>query len=308
MKSGEARGPSLPRRFQKAVALLVPWPQSLRMRSTGYMDLVRALPRPTREQVEAFLTHLADADNWLKLLPLRGGPEVTVYLDPSAGTRLNRDRDSDRYAVQPLGAADELVHGSELPTDVHRRRFGYLNYHVHLGAGTAVVEAGVMLRALLPEPGIVHAGAFVPLPAVVRATASRPGAFLHGTFRGAAARSERRRFRYAVERLAKLEALPSEDAMVQRLRTWVERCKEEDHAAFDTWLHSAHGEASGTLAEAARWQRYVEWRDEEACMRLHEAQDEAFERTGIPEAIVAEHARALEMVRHSVRTMLDALT
>ncbi len=282
-------------------------PRLCPMQSHSYLDLVRVLPRPAPEQSEAFLVHLADADNWLKLLPLGGGPELTVYLDPSAGTRLNRGEESGRYAVQPLAADAELVHGSELPTDEHRRRFGYLTYHVHLGGGTAGVEEGVLLRALLPEPGIIHAGAFVPLPTSVRASSCRPGAFLHGTFCAATERGAKRRFRYAVERLAKLEEAPASDPLVQRIRAWVERCKEEDRRAFDVWLRSAHGETGTALDADARWQRYVEWRDEDACMRLHAAQDEAFEATGIPALIVGEHERAIHLVRQSLQAMLAAL-
>jgi hypothetical protein len=271
------------------------------------MQLVRGLPRPSPAQVEDFLAHLADADNWLKLLPLQGGPELSVYLDPSAGARLNRGRGSGRYAVEVLGADAELVHGSELPTDAYRRRFGFLTYHLRLGGGTAGEEGGVLLRALLPEPGIVHAGALVPLPAPLRALSCRPGAFLHGTFRGASGRGEKRRFRYAVERLAKAEAVRRDHPLVPRIREWVERCKEEDRRAFGAWVRSVPGESDTALDETARWQRYVAWRDDDACMRLHEAQDAAFEATGIPAAVVREHERAVDLVRQSVRRLLAAL-
>jgi hypothetical protein len=275
-------------------------------RARTYLELVRSLPRPTEAQVEAFVEHVAGADNWLKLLPLRGGPPLVTFLDPNAGARVNRLEKSGRYAVELLTLGSDLVHGSELPTDEYRRRHGFLAYHIQLGGGTASREEGVLLRALLPEPGILHAGVLVPLPESILATAGRPGAFLHSTFRGASGPGQVRRFRYAVEKLGKLD-LPHEEPLVQRLQTWVQECKAQDEAAFREWLAAAHGEAEGSLDEPSRWRRYVEWRDEEACARLHATQDEAFQKSGIPEAVVAAHREALDSVRRSTRSMLEVL-
>ena len=275
-------------------------------RTLSYRELVRALSRPTEAQVEAFVQHVAEADNWLKLLPTGGGPDLVVYLDPNAGARVNRVQATGRYVVELLMPASELVHGSELPTDEYRRRFGFLNYYVAAGGGTAAVEAHILLRALLPEPGIVHAGTLVPLPPELRATAGRPSAFLHATFRGGTGTGTVRRFRYAIERLGKLDESPADHPLIRRIREWIQHGKAQDEAAFRAWL-LARGEELDALDAAARWQRYVEWRDDDACVRLHAVQDEEFDRSGIPAEVIVVHHAALDIVRGSARAMLAAL-
>ncbi len=270
-----------------------------------YAELVQPLPQPTPRQIDAFVEHVAEADNWLKLLPLEGGPALHVYLDPNAGTRLNRRRETGHYFVEPLTAASELIHGSELPTDQYRARFGYLTYQIDLGAGTAALDDGVMRRAHLPQPGVIHAGALVALPEPLRALAPQPGAFLHGTFRGVQGKGSARRFRYAVERLTKLENVAESHPLVQRLRVWVKQCHAEDHAGFQKWLRATHGESPQELDANTRWQRYIVWRDEETCTRLHDTQDEAFMQTGIPDEVVQRHAQAVERLREAIGAVLE---
>ena len=272
-----------------------------------YWDLVRALPHPTDQQVEAFVDHVSRAENWLKQLPLGGGPELTMLLDPNAGARVNKMMDTGRYFIEPLTPETELVHGSELPTDDYRKRFGFLNYYVPLGGGAAAVDVGIMVRALPPEPGVVHNGAVVPLPESIRRTACRPSAFLHGTFRGATGPGTMRRFRYAVERLAKLETTPLDDPLIQRIHNWIAGTKAQDEEGFGAWLRFRSGENVDELDAATRWQRYVEWRDDETCVRMHVEQDEEFRNSGIPEAVEAAHRTAVEQVRTSARAMLAAL-
>jgi len=272
-----------------------------------YWELVRALPRPTDQQVAAFVEHVSEADNWLKVLPLAGGPPLTLLLDPNAGARVNKMVDRDHYIVEPLTSDTELVHGSELPTDEYRKRFSFLNYHVPVGGGTASVDAGIMVRALLPEPGIVHQGAVVPLPETLCATASYPGAFLHGTFRGATGPGAMRRFRYAVERLAKLDTTPTGDPLVQRVHAWIAGAKAQDEEGFGAWLRFRSGEKVDDLDSATRWQRYIEWRDDDTCVRMHVEQDEEFRNSGIPEAVESAHRAAVEKVRGSARALLKAL-
>jgi hypothetical protein len=169
------------------------------------------------------------------------------------------------------------------------------------------LEGGVFIRALIPEPGIIHAGALLPIPQALRQTAARPGAFLHGTFRGASDAGGARRFRYAVERLAKLESSPDADALIQRIRAWIEQSKRGDDSAFRDWLRRTHDRSPEDLDEPSRWRQYVEWRDDDACMRLHAEQDRAFQKTGIPEQVTARHQQAVEAVRRSIHTMLATL-
>ncbi|UCE04010.1 MAG: hypothetical protein JSW67_07515 [Candidatus Latescibacterota bacterium] len=274
---------------------------------TSYLEFARVLPRPDPRQIESFLEHVSEADNWLKLLPLEGGPELCVLLDPNAGARVNRFAESGQYVVETLTPASELLHGSELPTDEYRSRFGFLGYHVQTGGGTLALEGGVFIRALMPQPGIIHAGALLPIPQALRQTAARPGAFLHGTLRGASDAGGARRFRYAVERLAKLESVPDADPLIERIRSWIERSKREDESGFRDWLRSRHDQSPEELDEPGRWRHYVEWRDDDACMRLHAEQDRSFQTTGIPEEVTARHGRAVEAVRRSIHAMLATL-
>ncbi len=272
-----------------------------------YWELVRALPRPTDDQVESFIQHVSQADNWLKQLPLHGGPRVTFLLDPNAGTRVNKMLDTGRYFIEPLTGDTELVHGSELPTDEYRKRFGFMNYHVPLGGGTAAVDEGIMVRALLPEPGVVQNGAVVPVPDAIRATACAPGAFLHRTFRGENGPGTMRRFRYAVERLAKLDTTPNDDPLIEKIHNWIANTKAQDEEGFRAWLRFRSGENADEMDSATRWQRYIEWRDDETCVRMHVEQDEEFRNSGIPEAVEAAHQKAIDQVRGSARAMLSAL-
>lgn len=278
----------------------------MRLSDSSYVALVRDLPRPSPEQVEAFVRHVADAENWLKTPPLAGGAGIAAFLDPAAGMRVNRRGANGRneYELERLDPGAELLHGSELPTEIYRRAFGFLNYHTDLGAGTAEFEGELMRRARLPGPGIVHAGRFVPLPEALLTHACHPGALLHGTFRGGHDEGSARRFRFAVERLPRLEGAPRPHPLLERIEVWTARCRAEDEVAFGGWLATTHGENPATLDEPSRWRRYVEWRDEDACTAMHRAQDAAFAQSGIPDEVVRLHAAALEEVR---RTTIAAL-
>lgn len=272
-----------------------------------YFDLVRGLSVPSQEQAEAFVDHVADAENWLKTAPFEGGAVVTVYLDPHAGARLDRDRASDHWVAAEIQSGDELLHGSELPTATYRKRFGFLQYHADLGAGTAEVDAGVLRRAHLPEPGIVEAGRLIPVPASIRTLACRPGALLHGTFRGGFDEGSRRRFRFAVERLPRLEGAPAGHPLLERIQAWTTACRAEDQTAFAAWLHSVHAEEAAALEASSRWRRYVEWRDEELCASMHRDQDARFEASGIPIEIVRLHEEARVLLRRALADMLCAV-
>lgn len=276
-------------------------------KKNSYVDLIQPLSRPTQKQVADFVQHVAEADNWLKHLPLEDGPPLYIYLDPSAGARLNYRRDTGHYFVEPLSSSSELVHGSELPTDEYRQKFGFLSYHIELGGGTAAVEEGLMQRAMLPEPGIIHRGMFVPFPGPLRAFATRPTTFLHGTFRGVRREGSMRRFRYAIEKLAKQENVPHEHPLIKRLDVWVEKCHAEDQAGFHKWLRASQGENPEDLDANTRWLRYIAWRDEDECVRLHDAQDEAFKKTGIPDEVAKRHNLVLQQMRDSVHALLESL-
>lgn len=277
------------------------------MPALAYAALVRPLPRPQPAQVERFVHHVAEAENWLKTAAFAAGAAVTVFLDPNAGLRINRRRDGGGFELERLEPGAELLHGSELPTETYRAACGFLAYHTDLGAGTAVVDDGLVRRARLPEPGIVQEGAFVPLPAALRVLACRPGALLHGAFRRPADAGEMRRFRFAVERLPRLEPRPAGHALLERIEAWRQRCRGEDDVGFAAWLRARHGEDAAVLDEAGRWRRYVEWRDADECMVLHRSQDAAFAASGIPDEVVRLHEAALHQLRDATQRMLHTL-
>jgi hypothetical protein len=284
------------------------------MPGSSYLDLVRGLPRPTEAQVETFVVHVADAENWLKsLVPPRdtsrstGAARLVPFLDPTAGARVNLQRATGRYGVELLEPGAELLHGSELPTREYRAAHGHLNYYTDLGAGTAELDGDLLRRAHLPGPGVVWEGGFVPLDPALEAHACRPGPFLHGTFRAPHDEGSLRRFRFAVERLPRLEGMSREDPLVCEVEAWSRRCKAEDEAAFAGWLAAAHAESPAVLAEPQRWQRYIEWRDEEACTAMHREQDETFRQSGIPEQVLERHAHSVRVVLDATRAMLAHL-
>jgi hypothetical protein len=277
------------------------------MPAQTYVALVRPLPRPQPAQVERFVHHVADAENWLKGAAFEDGAAVTVFLDPNAGLRVNRRSDGGGFELERLDPGAELLHGSELPTETYRASCGFLAYHAELGAGTAAVDDGLARRARLPEPGIVEDGAFVPLPAALRVLACRPGALLHGTFRRPTDAGEMRRFRFAVERLPRLEPRPPGHPLLERIEAWRRRCQSEDDLGFAAWLRASQGEEPAALDEPGRWRRYVEWRDAGECMALHRAQDAAFAASGILNEVVRLHEAALHQLRDTTQRMLHTL-
>jgi len=269
-----------------------------------YLDCIRELPLPSGGQVTAFAGHIAEAENWLKTAPFEVGVPVIAGLDPNAGARINAARGGGRrFGIETLQEGVELLHGSELPTRRYRERFGFLTYWTDLGAGTAAVEGDVLRRARLPGPGVVHQGAFVPIPESMVTLACRPGALLHATFRGAEDAGSWRRFRFAVERLPKLEGARADHPLIRDIGRWHAACRAEDEAAFGAWLQAEHAESVSALDADARWRRYIVWRDSDACTALHHDQDERFRLSDIPDRVVRSHHDALRCVR----AMLDAV-
>jgi len=270
-----------------------------------YLECVRALPLPSEVQVDAFVPYVAEAENWLKTAPFQAGAAVIAYLDPNAGARTNAHH--DRFGIEILAAGTEWLHGSEMPTATHRERFGYVSYWTDLGAGTAEVEGEMRRRARLPGPGIVIGGGFVPLPESMTVLARQPGALLHATFRGAHDPGSWRRFRFAVERIPKLEGAARDHPLVHDIETWRAACRAEGEVAFAAWLQAEHQESAADLAEAARWQRYIVWRDSDACTALHRDQDARFRQSDIPQRVVRAHHDALRCVQAMLQSVLEKL-
>ena len=107
-----------------------------------YRRVVEALPRPTDEQVKAFVRFVCEAHSWYKHLPLLPPGEVfRFFVDPYSGydrvfhrdgilTLAPRDQDSDRF------------HYTWMTTSEYRSRFGHLAYDAQAGVGFAVGGGG----------------------------------------------------------------------------------------------------------------------------------------------------------------------
>lgn len=101
-------------------------------RSGGsYVEVVKALPKPTPEQTARFASFVADAHSWYKHLPLYPKTPFFFFLDPTVGMKFQPD---------PTGAGGKYVdsleggiHYSDMPTAVYRKLFGHWNYHVDSG-------------------------------------------------------------------------------------------------------------------------------------------------------------------------------
>jgi hypothetical protein len=105
---------------------LPPTPHPKAMDGQRYRQIAGRLPRPSPEQIDAFVDYVSDAHSWYKHLPWAPpGVPFVVFLDPGAGM--------DRA----IGAGGELsvtprevqgFHHSALPMDIWRERFGCLAY------------------------------------------------------------------------------------------------------------------------------------------------------------------------------------
>jgi hypothetical protein len=93
--------------------------EALKIRaSLGYLEEIRALPRPTKEQCRAFAEYVADAHSWYKHLGNEGEP-FYFYLAPWAG----RGQDGKEFFAQ------DKFHYSDIPTKEHLERFGHWLYN-----------------------------------------------------------------------------------------------------------------------------------------------------------------------------------
>jgi hypothetical protein len=90
-----------------------------------YVELVKALPKPTCNQMRAFAHHVSKAHSWYKHLP--SPPEkapLYFYLDPGAGMH----RQLVNGSMQTIVSDKRGYHYSILPTHEHREKFGYLAF------------------------------------------------------------------------------------------------------------------------------------------------------------------------------------
>jgi len=91
-----------------------------------YRDVVKNLARPSNEQVESFVQHIAEAHSWYKHLPLLPpGVPFTFFVDPSAGlARILSADGSVQY--EERSENDEKYRSLWMTTERYRSQFGYL--------------------------------------------------------------------------------------------------------------------------------------------------------------------------------------
>src|SRR5262245_61515832 len=112
------------------------------MAQSDYIDCIRNLPRPSDEQVDAFVEYVAHAHSWHKHLPLLPpGKAFVFYLNPNAGREWMWTKRGGKYRDRTYDIPyNERFHYTWQPTEQYIQRFGYLDYFVD--AGTSFLVTG----------------------------------------------------------------------------------------------------------------------------------------------------------------------
>lgn len=99
-----------------------------------YRSLVRQVPPPTAEQIEAFAVHVTTAKSWYKHLPFfPPGAPFHVFVDPWAG--MDRIRTRDRGIVfGTRRPSTPRFHYTWMTTEDYRARFGHLAFSCEAGS------------------------------------------------------------------------------------------------------------------------------------------------------------------------------
>lgn len=146
-----------------------------------YREMVSDLPRPTRQQMEAFALHISGAHSWYKHLPaLPPGVPFHFWLDPAAG--LDRVSEPDG-TLRMVARHTKGFHYASLPTAEYRDRFGFLAYGQN--RATEVTLARTDGTSILPSDGVgdifdVSEGRLRALPAeVIRAGTAWVSGLIH---------------------------------------------------------------------------------------------------------------------------------
>jgi len=101
-----------------------------------YRSLVRDVPAPTPDQMQAFAEYVSEAHSWYKHLPtLPPGARFQFYVDASAGAQRVWGADG---RVQVVPREEGGFHYSWIPTREYRARFGYLAFSRSTGTSVAL--------------------------------------------------------------------------------------------------------------------------------------------------------------------------
>jgi hypothetical protein len=125
--------------------------------SEDYLEVVRALPRPTEGQTDCFARYVSSAHSWYKHLPLAPRVPFFLFLDPTAGMSLTYTHSPDGTfpcRVQEITDESTRFHYTWQTTRDYRRRFGFWNYHAagrpRPGEPAEVDPAAVPVEFLTP--------------------------------------------------------------------------------------------------------------------------------------------------------------
>ena len=116
-----------------------------------YLELVRALPRPSLEQTYRFAWFVAGAHSWYKKLPTHGTAPFVFYLDPYAGFS-TRYYANGKTAVEEITDESDRSHYTWQTTADYHRRFGHWNYDADTPGEGASVSDGEGNWIAVPRP------------------------------------------------------------------------------------------------------------------------------------------------------------
>ncbi len=99
-----------------------------------YLEMVRALQRPSLEQSYRFAWFVAEALSWYKHLPADQAVPFVFYLDPYAGWSEVTTVATGEVALQEITDESTRFHYTWQTTADYRRRFGHWDYTMDKGA------------------------------------------------------------------------------------------------------------------------------------------------------------------------------
>ena len=108
--------------------------------TSRYVQIARALPRPSPEHVAAFAEFVAGAHSWYKHLPLHPDVPFHFYVDPNAGRQIVRTRTNETAALE-ITDESQRFHYTWMTTKDRLKRFGHLAYHTTYGSHIALLSA-----------------------------------------------------------------------------------------------------------------------------------------------------------------------
>lgn len=97
-----------------------------------YLEIVRALPRPTWLNCLRFVWYVSDAHSWYKHLPSESEVPFLFYLNPHAGMQIVKTR-TDEQAVVEITDESTRFHYTWQTTQSYRARFGHWEYDAAYG-------------------------------------------------------------------------------------------------------------------------------------------------------------------------------